>query len=211
MHTYPVAAVVLGFALAGAAHAQETAPYDSARPFGTLRQQAAVQQAWVKERLDVNLAKVMRDHAVDMWVVSMREYNEDPVFRALVSPTAFAARRRTIYVFYDRGPAEGVERLALGGGSMGGLYEAYRTQRPTSTARMRSCGAAPSGISSARSCASAIPGPSPSTSPTSTTSPMGSRQASGNRCARRSDRNSSRASSGIHGSPSTTWPCACRA
>ena len=135
MHTYPVAAVVLGFALAGAAHAQETAPYDSARPFGTLRQQAAVQQAWVKERLDVNLAKVMRDHAVDMWVVSMREYNEDPVFRALVSPTAFAARRRTIYVFYDRGPAEGVERLALGGGSMGGLYEAYRTQRPTSTSQ----------------------------------------------------------------------------
>ena len=124
--------VVLGFALAGAAHVQETTPYDSARPFGTLRQQAAVQQAWVKERLDVNLAKVMRDHAVDMWVVSMREYNEDPVFRALVSPTAFAARRRTIYVFYDRGPAEGVERLALGGGSMGGLYEAYRTQRPTS-------------------------------------------------------------------------------
>jgi len=54
----------------------------------------------------------------------MREYNEDPVFRALVSPTTFGARRRTIYVFYDRGPEEGVERLALGGSSQGGLYEA---------------------------------------------------------------------------------------
>jgi len=67
-----------------------------------------------------------------MWIVAMREYNEDPVFRALVSPTSFAARRRTIYVFFDRGPGEGVERLALGGGSQGGLYESYRTNLPTS-------------------------------------------------------------------------------
>jgi len=113
--------------------AQETAPYASARPFGTLRQQADVQQAWLAERLEVNLPKVMRDHGVDMWVVAMREYNEDPVFRALVSATTFAARRRTIYVFHDRGPDQGVERIALGGSSMGGLYEAYRTDRPTAT------------------------------------------------------------------------------
>ena len=54
------------------------------------------------------------------------EYNEDPVFRALVSPTTFAARRRTIYIFHDRGPEHGVERLALGGSSQGGVYEAVR-------------------------------------------------------------------------------------
>ena len=115
--------------------AQQTAPSLSARPFGTLRQQAAIQQAWLKERLEVNLPQVMRAHGVDMWVVAMREYNEDPVFRALVSPTSFAARRLTIYIFHDRGPAEGVERLALGGSSMGGLYEAYRTEQETSTGR----------------------------------------------------------------------------
>jgi len=69
---------------------------------------------------------LMREHGIEMWVVPMREYNEDPVFRALVSPTTFGARRRTIYVFYDRGPEEGVERLALGGSSQGGLYEAVR-------------------------------------------------------------------------------------
>jgi len=112
---------------------QQTGPYDAARPFGTLRRQAAIQQEWVRERLEVNLPLIMRQQGVDMWVVSMREYNEDPVFRALVSPTSFAARRRTIYVFFDRGEAEGVERLALGGGSQGGLYEAYRTSLPTST------------------------------------------------------------------------------
>ncbi|MGD8328482.1 MAG: M24 family metallopeptidase [Acidobacteriota bacterium] len=118
---------------AAVAVAQQTGPYDAARPFGTLRRQAAIQQEWVRERLEVNLPKIMRQQGVDMWVVSMREYNEDPVFRALVSPTSFAARRRTIYVFFDRGEAEGVERLALGGGSQGGLYESYRTNLPTST------------------------------------------------------------------------------
>jgi Xaa-Pro aminopeptidase len=61
-----------------------------------------------------------------MWLVICREYNEDPVFFSLVSPTTMAARRRTIYVFYDRGEVEGVERLALGGGSNGGLYTVYR-------------------------------------------------------------------------------------
>ncbi|HJO18516.1 MAG: M24 family metallopeptidase [Vicinamibacterales bacterium] len=112
---------------------QQTPPYASSRPLGTLREQAAIQQAWLRERLETNLPVVMREHRVDMWVVSMREYNEDPVFRALVSPTSFAARRRTIYVFFDRGSDEGLERIALGGNSMGGLYEAYRTELPTAT------------------------------------------------------------------------------
>lgn len=122
-------------AVAADSRAQETGPYSPARPFGTLRQQAAVQQAWLKERLEVNLPAVMRAHDVDMWVVAMREYNEDPVFRGLVSATTFAARRRTIYVFFDRGPQKGVERLALGGTSQGGLYEAYRGEQSTSTTR----------------------------------------------------------------------------
>jgi hypothetical protein len=56
----------------------------------------------------------------------MREYNEDPVFRALVSPTTFAARRRTVYVFFDRGPDHDIERIALGGSSQGGWYQTVR-------------------------------------------------------------------------------------
>jgi Xaa-Pro aminopeptidase len=99
------------------------------RPFGTLREQAARQQAWLRERLEVALPRLMRQHGVELWVVPMREYNEDPVFKALVSPHTFAARRRTIYVFHDLGPEKGVLRLALGGGSQGGLYEARRPER----------------------------------------------------------------------------------
>ncbi|WP_224247635.1 M24 family metallopeptidase [Hyalangium gracile] len=100
------------------------------RPFGTLREQAERQQAWLKERLEVALPRLMRQHGVEMWVVPMREYNEDPVFKALVSANSFAARRRTIFVFHDMGPEKGVVRLTLGGGAQGGLYEQRRPSRP---------------------------------------------------------------------------------
>ena len=91
-----------------------------------LREQAAIQQEWLKLRLERVLPALMRKHGVQMWLVICREYNEDPVFFSLVAPTSFAARRRTMYVFFDRGEREGIERLALGGGAQGGLYTVYR-------------------------------------------------------------------------------------
>lgn len=99
---------------------------DIVSPLPSLREQATMRQEWLKIRLERVLPNLMREHKVQMWIVSMREYNEDPVFSSLVSPTTFSARRRTIFVFFDRGPEKGVERLALGGGSQGGLYVAYR-------------------------------------------------------------------------------------
>jgi Xaa-Pro aminopeptidase len=118
-------------------------PFDPAqdRPFGTLREQAAMQQRWLKERLDTILPPLMRKHGIDMWVVPMREYNEDPIFSAITAPETFAARRRTIYVFFDTcaaagtlqpprqasGPAGCVQRIALGGTSQGGVFDARRS------------------------------------------------------------------------------------
>src|SRR5919109_704101 len=97
------------------------------RPFGTLREQAAMQQAWLQKRLDTFLPALMRTHGIDMWVVPMREYNEDPVFGAITGPETFAARRRTIYVFFDTGTK--VERIALGGSSQGGVFDARRSTK----------------------------------------------------------------------------------
>jgi Xaa-Pro aminopeptidase len=121
------------------------------RPFGTLREQAAMQQDWLKKRLDTFLPPLMRKHGIDMWIVPMREYNEDPVFSAITAPETFAARRRTIYVFFDtcasprpgsgQAPRPGsgqaatppaascVQRIALGGSSQGGVFEARRSTR----------------------------------------------------------------------------------
>jgi Xaa-Pro aminopeptidase len=102
---------------------------DTLRPFGLLRDQAFQQQQWFELRMERTLPMLMRREGVDMWVVPMREYNEDPLFKAITSPTTFAARRRTIYVFFDRG-AQGVERIALGGTSQGNVFKAVRSMKP---------------------------------------------------------------------------------
>ena len=124
---------LLGAAMPGQGPAPATLPAVQ-RPFGTLREQAALQQAWLKQRLDAFLPALMRKHGVDLWVVPMREYNEDPVFTAITAPETFAARRRTIYVFFDRCAATGaapaascIERIALGGTSQGGVFDARRS------------------------------------------------------------------------------------
>jgi len=110
-------------------------PADMPAPLPPLREQDAARQAWLKARLDRVLPPLMRRHGVSMWIIVCREYNEDPVFRSLASPDVFAARRRTILVFNDLGPEKGVERLALGGGSNGGLYTVYRDQEVDSQGR----------------------------------------------------------------------------
>ena len=61
-------------AIAGAQVAPGALP-SADRPFGTLREQAALQQQWLKKRLDGFLPALMRKHAIDLWVVPMREYN----------------------------------------------------------------------------------------------------------------------------------------
>ena len=130
----PSAMAIAVVALQSLSSASPQAP--GARAFGTLREQAALQQDWLKKRLDQFLPALMRQHGIDMWVVPMREYNEDPVFKAIVAPETFAARRRTIYVFFDTcaaantpAAASCVERLALGGTAQGGVFEARRSTR----------------------------------------------------------------------------------
>jgi len=112
---------------------------DRAHPFGTLREQAARQQRWLETRMKTVLPALMRTHGIDMWIVPMREYAEDPVFSSMVSPTTFSARRRTIYVVFDRCSASGrtdpgdgscLERIALGGSSQGGVWQAMRSALP---------------------------------------------------------------------------------
>ena len=121
-------AVFLGALMAWPTLARAGNPPASAtlNPVPPLREQAKTQQEWVKLRLELVLPTLMRKHGVQMWLVICREYNEDPVFYSMVAPTTFAARRRTIYVFFDRGDEKGIERLALGGSSQGGLYTVYR-------------------------------------------------------------------------------------
>jgi Xaa-Pro aminopeptidase len=113
----------------------------AARPFGTQRELAAMQQVWLQKRLDTFIPGLMRKHGIDFWVVTMREYNEDPVFKSITAPETMSARRRTIYVVFDRCAASGqpasascVERIALGGTTQGGVWQARRSTKPVQAA-----------------------------------------------------------------------------
>lgn len=101
-------------------------------PLPTLREQAVEQQAWLETRLERVLPALMAEYDVRMWILSMREYAEDPVFWSITAPTTFAARRRSIYVI-TRQEDGTLERLALGGTSQGGVFEAFRSTRPAPT------------------------------------------------------------------------------
>ena len=136
-----LACLAIAASLTGTAGGQAPAPAAreagrAERPFGTLRELASMQQEWLRRRLDTFLPALMRKHGIDMWVVPMREYTEDPVFEALAAPVTFAARRRTIYVFFDSCAASGappaptcVQRIALGGTTQGGVFEARRSAK----------------------------------------------------------------------------------
>jgi Xaa-Pro aminopeptidase len=144
LHTARCALCVVSLlALPSIAHAQvaPAALPAADRPFGSLREQAAMQQAWLKQRLDRFLPALMRKHDMDMWVVPMREYNEDPVFSSITAPETFFARRRTIYVFFDKCAAATspvspacVERIALGGTSQGGVFDARTSMKAVTAA-----------------------------------------------------------------------------
>ncbi len=77
----------------------------------SMRDRAEVQDRWLAERLDTVVPALMRREGIDLWVVSAREYNEDPVIETMLPATWLAARRRTVLVFWDDG--ETVERLAV--------------------------------------------------------------------------------------------------
>ena len=89
-----------------------------------LRQQAAITNGWLQERLETVLPQIMEREEVDMWIVMAREYNEDPVIMTLLPSPMMTARRRTILVFFRREDGT-VERLLLARAGLGvyGLYQ----------------------------------------------------------------------------------------
>ena len=128
---------LLGLSEAGTAQTPAAVPGWGEAParyhsFPTLREEAAERQEWVRSRVTEVLPALMEAYGVEMWILSMREYAEDPVFWSITAPTTFAARRRSIYVFH-RTPAGTFDRLALGGTDQGGLFQAFRSTRPAPT------------------------------------------------------------------------------
>ena len=85
------------------------------RAIPTLREQADITNRWLKTRLHTILPEIMQREGLDMWIISAREYNEDPVLMSLLPAPMMSARRRTILVFHA--PATGeFEALAIAAG-----------------------------------------------------------------------------------------------
>ncbi|MCP4590658.1 MAG: M24 family metallopeptidase [bacterium] len=87
------------------------------------RRRAAAVNRMLSGRLERLLPELMRETGIDCWLVINREYAEDPVYLTLVPAPTFAARRTTMLVFFDRGEAEGVERLTMNRFPIGELYD----------------------------------------------------------------------------------------
>jgi len=97
--------------------------YDRAMPtppLPSLRQQAALRDRWLGQRLAGVVPAIMRRHDIEAWVLVAREYNEDPVVATMLPATWLSARRRTILVFTDHGDT----RAAIARYPVDGLFPA---------------------------------------------------------------------------------------
>ena len=103
----------------------QTEPSDPAMPtILALKDRAALQNTWLKDRLDTVIPAVMRRNGLDMWVLVAREYLEDPVVSTMLDGESMHARRRTILVFYDPGAGKPIERLTVSRYGLGNLFPA---------------------------------------------------------------------------------------
>ena len=83
----------------------------------SLREQAAVRDRWLTQRLLDVLPELMDRAGIDLWLVVGREYNEDPVMATLLPATWLSARRRTILALHrsdDGVTAAAVSRYPVG-------------------------------------------------------------------------------------------------
>jgi Xaa-Pro aminopeptidase len=85
------------------------------------KQRALVIDDLLEDRFNTVLPEIMRKEGVDMWIITSREYNEDPVMRTMLPAVWLSARRRTIFVFFDNGTQ--IERFAIARYDVGKLLK----------------------------------------------------------------------------------------
>jgi hypothetical protein len=88
----------------------------------TVRQQADVVYRITAKRLETLLPRLMRETGLDMWIISCNEDNLDPIFETMV-PLGNWNPITQILVFYDQGPAKGIERLNVSRTDTQGLFK----------------------------------------------------------------------------------------
>lgn len=88
----------------------------------TLRYFATEHDEALAHRLDTLIPTLMDRADLDMWVLTAREYNEDPVLQTMLPETWLRTARRRTVVLFIRNTDGTVEREAVGRYSIGDLF-----------------------------------------------------------------------------------------
>ncbi len=87
-----------------------------------MRERAAVVDTWLAERIEQVLPMLMERTGIDMWLITAREYNEDPVIKTFLPATWLSARRRTILLIHKDSESDVVETLAVARYNVGDAF-----------------------------------------------------------------------------------------
>ena len=101
-----------------------------------MREQAAVRDRWLTQRLLDVLPDLMDRAGIDLWLVVGRENNEDPVLTTLLPATWLSARRRTILALHRSD--DGVTAAAVSRYPVGQFLPAWSPEAPARRRRPRS-------------------------------------------------------------------------
>ena len=86
-----------------------------------LKRREELHDIWLEQRLNSLLPDLMQREKLEMWIVTSREYNDDPVVISLTPAPCMSPRRRTMLVFVQK-PGSAPERINLSRYSFGPLY-----------------------------------------------------------------------------------------
>ncbi|UZR94415.1 M24 family metallopeptidase [Chondrinema litorale] len=89
----------------------------------SMRDRAKIQDDLLEDKIRSVLPTLMDRAGIDMWVITAREYNEDPVIETMLPATWLAARRRTILVLYKPKGTEEIEALAIARYDVGTVFK----------------------------------------------------------------------------------------
>jgi Xaa-Pro aminopeptidase len=117
-----LAVVILGVIVLAGLEIPAVAQHGGTPSVLTVRQQADLVHKITAKRLDTLLPRMMRETGLDMWIISCNEDNLDPIFETMV-PLGNWNPITQILVFYDQGPAKGVERLNVARTDTQGLFK----------------------------------------------------------------------------------------
>jgi len=94
----------------------------------SMRERAEVTERVLRKRLETILPLAMRESGIDMWLVICQEDDYDPVFPTLIPLDTWCPILQ-MFIFFDRGPDRGIERINVSMTDTHDLYDRPWTGR----------------------------------------------------------------------------------